>query len=202
MYAPECPDAVLDIQAAELPGHRRCFNKRSYVRGCQPGQQRWKLDVPAAFARPERQFSLALGTTPGDSMVGRIVRYDARRTDEVLRALDQREGYDPAASSAQNGYNRVLVDLAVSGASVRAWAYLGNPLSELHCELDLEQQARVLIAATPREGAQAKRGGLEYLVEARATLARGGIADPHLDALWTTVRGLPGPWQDWLRELA
>jgi len=201
MFAPECPTALIDVRVATLPGHRRAFNKFSTVRGCPREHVRWpSAQPPSGFLRDGRHFSLALGTEAGDGIVGRVLVYAAEHAADALLALDRREGFDANSPLHFNGYDRKTVDVHTPTGSMQALAYLGNPASELYRPLSLNDQAQALLAATPRPGTQPKEGGVEYLLETRRILAKGGIEDEHVERLMDTILATPGPWQSWLEK--
>jgi len=208
IFAPELPERVVGRHPAVLEGHRRAFNKRSLARSC-PRHLAFDAfpDVDEAFRAGGVNHSLALGTVPDGigAMAGVLLEYDASDAAEVLRLLDVREGYGEKRPSIANGYlrERVHVRRADTGALEEAWVYRTNPdpacLYHVDPSMSLEERARILINATPREGATVGRDprvrGLHYLEGVRVDLRRAGIRDAELEAIAGAVRALDGPWR-------
>ena len=205
---PERPGAVEDRQWGRLRDYRRCFNKRSVVRGC-PRRDAYDVfgDAPGGFRQPGWVCSLAVGTepSPGRSIVGAVLTYACVDEAEVLAVTDAREGYCAQADAARMGYVRARVSLerlGGSGEPIGAWTYLSNPGGDYHApdSLDLQTRARILVDATPRpdtpSASDPKARGLDYLEQIRAGLWRQGVVDPELEALAHAARELAGPWSE------
>ena len=188
MYEPEHPEALIDAIPAWWPGWRRAFNKRSHARGCDESERRWPdLPVRPDFRTGTRVLSLALGTEPDPArtLEARVLRYRPEAADDVLAALDAREGYD--AEDPHSGYLRDRVTVRTAAGTLEAVVYRTNPHSALYVgDLPPAEAAAILLAATPSTGRRAR--GVDYLVQAVATLAEIGLHDPDLDVLLATAR--------------
>lgn len=77
MYEPELPDLICCQKVCHLNGMRRAFNVYS----------------------PSRKHSV-LGTCPGGAMQGLIVEYPIENAEEVIKALDKREGFKEGDSNS------------------------------------------------------------------------------------------------------
>ncbi len=208
IFAPERPDRLLDRHPAVLKGYRRAFNKRSLARSC-PRHLSFDAfsDVDGAFRAGGVNHSLALGTVRDSaaSIEGVLLAYGVAEAEEVLRLLDEREGYGPERPSIANGYirERVQVRRKDTGAMQEAWIYQTNPdpacIYHVDPSMSLEERARILINATPRRGATVGEDprvrGLHYLEGVRSDLRVAGISDPALESIADAVRSLDGPWR-------
>ncbi|MGM0576491.1 MAG: gamma-glutamylcyclotransferase [Myxococcota bacterium] len=200
MFSPELPDALLRRERARLPGHRRDFNKRSIPRGCPAREARWPgLEVPDGFVADGAHHSLALGTMPepGAALDGMILTYPRDVEDLLLEHLNRREGVRDDRPPEENSYVRVVAPARTrAGREVEAVTYLSNDRGRFHTPgLTLEEQARVLLHATPRED-RGRALGVHYLLGSHRALREGGVTDAYLDDLVATVARLEGPWQE------
>lgn len=206
IFSPELPGEVQGQRPARLPGYRRTFNKISSSRFCA------RSESYDAFAAPHPCFlqdgvyrSLVLGTAsdPDAEMIGMLIEYPSHAVDRVLVATDRREGYDAERTSRENAYLRSerTVEALENNEPLSCLIYLTNPdPSNMHRAppLSVDEKARVLINATPRE----RRGrapaedsrGLYYLEGVRTDLRSIGIIDPDLEELAAAIHDHPGPW--------
>ncbi len=186
MYEPELPDEILMVETGCLPDVRRALNKRSWARGCDADERRWPhVEAPSAFREGERCFSLALGTedAPGDALHGLVLHYPAEVREALLTALDAREGYRFDAPPAEQHYTRETRTIEAALEPRDAITYLSNPAGPAHVpDLTIEEQARVLVAATPRPGGDRARG-LDYVTRSRECARMYRLPTPVLDAV-------------------
>lgn len=188
MYEPEWPEILVRSEPARLPGYRRAFNKRSFARGCDHHEQRWRdLPVPAEFVEGPRRLSLALGTEPDpDACIeGVLLHYPREHEGELLDRLDDREGYAPDRE-IDGGYLRRELPVDTATGPVAAIVYLTNRESDLYTgDLPARSVVRILQHATPVAGRRAR--GLHYLVGVHRALSESGRSDPYLDTLVSAV---------------
>ncbi len=184
LFAPELPDEVLEQRPARLDGWHRAFNKRSRARGCAEHEARWPAARVDAFTLTGHRWSLALGTGQGGHLDGGVIRYPAAIRDEVLARLHQREGWAPDRPRHHNGYLPRQIEAATPAGRVVATSWFSFPESRYHAALTLDDQARVLVHATPHVD---DGRGLFYLEHTRAALATVSVVDPVLEDLWSAV---------------
>jgi len=181
MYEPELSEHVQAAHPARLSGQERVFHLRSTSRGCPEALAGAVPPVPD-FVRDGLRLSLVLGTRArrGAALVGRVHRYPAERAAEVIRALRRREGA---------AYEQATVEVQVDGERVEAVTFLSRWDHPLSVELAVEQQARVLQAATPQRPAP-RALGAEYLFGVQRSLAAMQAPDPYVESLVEAVRHL------------
>ena len=110
---------------------------------------------------------------------GLALRLPEAGRDTVLAALRARE-------LNASGYREHELPLALhGGGEVRALAYVIDRSHAHYCPLTPAEQAGRIARARGARGANA-----DYLGETVAALARLGLHDPELEALWTQVRAL------------
>ncbi len=195
LYEPECPEDLLAVRPARLPGWRRSFNKRSWARGCRAAEVRWpELSAPADFCRADFRQSLVLGTEPdpAGALDGGVLVYPAEVTEPLLARLDRREGYDPDDRPG-SGYHRTWVEVEHlgDGRRDRAITYLTHREGPAYAgDLTPEEIARVLLCATPSQAERAL--GVEYLHGVCRALATFERRDPYLDELVDAARRVLG----------
>jgi cation transport regulator ChaC len=201
MAEPEWPEVLIRSEPASLPGYRRAFNKRSWARGCNTDNQRWPgLEISGTFFDGDRCLSLSMGTepNPGGALEGAVLYYPSWCAERVRARMDLREGYYPNRPE-ESGYEPTEVTLALREGACNALVYLTNPDSQWYQgTLSLEETAQLLLHATPLRSRRAR--GIDYLLSVRKALAEDGRADPYLEDLARTLRGMDGPWQSWIPE--
>jgi cation transport regulator ChaC len=207
LFSPELPEVICERQPARLPGYRRAFNKRSISRSCarEESFDAFPATSRGAFASDGYYRSLVLGTVADAqaTIEGGLISYPLAAREQVIAAMDRREGYYPADLPA-SGYLRSEVEVALrDGQRRRAITYLTNQAARhgllLPSETPLVERARILINATPRRSSSDDRRqesrGLYYLEGVREQLREIGIIDPELEALAAAIRAERGPWQ-------
>jgi len=208
IFNPERAESVIGMRPARLPRHSRSFNKVSMSRVCARAESfdAFEHDEPG-FHRDGGHASLVLGTRPAPAvdLEGMAIEYPVDVWDDVIERTDRREGYDATRPALLNGYERHTRELVCSddGSTFDAQVYLTNhhPRSAFRVrqELTIEERARILVNATPREPAVWERAGesrgLLYLQLTRVGLRGHGIVDPYLEAVASAAGALAGPWQ-------
>lgn len=186
MTEPPLPDQLLDRQWATLHGHRRACNKLSKTRGCSAADSAaGPLNTPPEFRRRGWHSSLALGTVPDGRaiIIGELLSYPIELAPELLRTMDQREGWWPDAGLESCGYARTEVVVEVAGETKLAITYLSNAVGRFHRpDLSLTQQAEILLQATPKQRGPRALGS-QYLLDIHHFLVQHGHPDPELQAL-------------------
>lgn len=164
IWNPDFP--VSERRLARLAGWHRAFCMRSiHHRGTE--------DKPGLV--------LALDAAPAAHCDGVLFRVEDGAEDATLAALRARE----LISSAY--LERWLPVAAEGGLHVSALAYVVDPQHRQYCQLELEEQARIIAHA--RGGRGANR---DYLWQTAQHLAELGLPDPDLDWLAARVRALTG----------
>jgi cation transport regulator ChaC len=187
---PSLPERVVSVALARAPGLQRRFHVRSTYRGCARDQARWPDIEVLDFVSGELRESLVLGTAeaPGAWLTGGLITWEDP-DGAVLAALDRREGVDPRAPEA-GPYRRRPLTVRVGHEDRSALYYPSNRAHPRFVQRDLDEQARILLHATPRH-VDRDRGAL-YLLPLWAWLHRHGVPDPYLDALVDRMRRLVG----------
>ena len=187
---PSCPERVRSVRLAWVHGWSRGFHLTSTYRGCPAPRARYPHIVEPVLAEPDFRRSLVLGARPEPSAViaGALVTWDDP-DGEVARAVDRREGVDPAHPEA-GPYRRRTCEVEVDGERREALIYATNPDHPRYIELGISQQARALLHATPAE-VDRDRGAL-YLLPLVGFLRRHEIRDPYLESLVEQMRALVG----------
>lgn len=121
---------------------------------------------------------LALDRAAGASCTGVALRVQEGAEAVTIEALRARE----LVSSA---YLEARLDVDTAKGVLEALTYVIDPGHVQYCQLDLEEQARIIAQATGGRGANR-----DYLWSTAAHLAELGIADPDLEWLATRVRAL------------
>ena len=119
---------------------------------------------------------LALDARPGASCRGLAFRVAPGTEAETLSALRQRE----LVSSAY--LEKVLPVVLDDGRAVAALTYVIDPEHEQYCDLELDEQARIIAGAVGGRGPNA-----EYLTNTAAHLEALGIDDAELSWLARVV---------------
>ena len=199
---PELPQHVLSKNRADAPGYARTFNKRSPARGC-PRKDAFDAfsGLLPGFQTEDWISSLALGTriAAEQHLSGVLLSYADTVADEVLKATDHREGFDPRQNAATLGYLRRRIPLSTSPEGP-VWTYLSNPSGPYHLPegTPLLTRVKLLINATPRpDSATGKDGrarGLLYVEQVRAVLLDYGVIDSYLESLIELAQQLKGEW--------
>lgn len=154
---------VAERRIATLHGWHRSFCMRSI-------HHRGTVDQPGLV--------LALDAAEGASCTGIAFRVEPGHEDRTLAALRERE----LISSA---YLERVLQVVTEAGSMEALAYVIDPDHAQYCQLDREEQARIIAGATGGRGPNR-----DYLWSTTAHLAELGIADPELDWLASRVRDL------------
>jgi glutathione-specific gamma-glutamylcyclotransferase len=121
---------------------------------------------------------LALDRAEGASCTGVAFRVSDGAEAATIEALRERE----LVSSA---YLETQVAVQTAGGGLAALVYVIDPDHAQYCQLDLEEQARIIALASGGRGANR-----DYLWSTAAHLAKLGIADPDLEWLSARVRAL------------
>jgi glutathione-specific gamma-glutamylcyclotransferase len=121
---------------------------------------------------------LALDRAEGAKCTGVLFRVAEGAEAATVDALRERE----LISSA---YLETRLDVETGEGRVEALVYVIDPDHAQYCQLDLEEQARVIAHAEGGRGANR-----DYLWATAAHLAELGIADPDLEWLALRVRAL------------
>ena len=148
---------------ARLDGWRRSFCMRSI-------HHRGTVDRPGLV--------LALDQANGASCTGVAFRVQPGQEAATLFALRERE----LISSA---YLERTLPVATDFGLLEALAYVIDPDHVQYCDLDREEQARIIADAVGGRGLNR-----DYLWSTTAHLAELGISDPDLDWLASRVRDL------------
>ena len=199
---PELPQHVLSKKRADAPGYARTFNKRSPARGC-PRNDAFDAfgDLLPGFQTTDWISSLALGTriAAEEHLSGVLLSYADTVADEVLRATDHREGFDPCQNAATLGYLRRRIPLSTP-LEGPVWTYLSNPSGPYHLpeSTPLLTRVKLLINATPRPdsttGREGRARGLLYVEQVRTVLWDYRVIDPYLESLVVFAQQLEGEW--------
>jgi cation transport protein ChaC len=121
---------------------------------------------------------LALDRAEGSACAGVAFRVAEGAETATIKALRERE----LVSSA---YLETRLKVATPDGPLEALTYVIDPAHVQYCHLDLEDQARIIAAASGGRGANR-----DYLWSTAAHLAELGIADPDLEWLASRVRAL------------
>ena len=121
---------------------------------------------------------LALDRAEGAACTGVAFRVAGGAEAATVKALRERE----LVSSA---YLETRLEVVTAQGGLEALAYVIDPDHVQYCQLELEEQARIIARATGGRGANR-----DYLWSTAAHLADLGIADPDLEWLATRVRTL------------
>jgi cation transport protein ChaC len=121
---------------------------------------------------------LALDRAEAASCTGVAFRVAQGAEAETVEGLRARE----LVSSA---YLETRLAVETADGALEALTYVIDPDHVQYCRLDLEEQARIIAAATGGRGANR-----EYLWSTATHLADLGIGDPDLEWLATRVRAL------------
>lgn len=191
---PSCPDRVRDVRLARAPDLARRFHLRSSYRGCAEHGALYPHIRVDDFVLDGLRHSLVLGTIPqpGAWLTGAVVTWDDP-DGTVLAALDRREGVDAEAPD-RGPYLRRSISVEVGGVREEVLYYPTNRQHWRYVELTVEQEAEVLLHATPRERDR-DRGAL-YLLPLWRWLHRQGSPDPYVDALVDAMTDRVGPLPD------
>lgn len=154
---------VAERRIATLAGWHRSFCMRSI-------HHRGTVDQPGLV--------LALDEAVGASCTGVAFRVEPGHEAATLFALRERE----LISSA---YLERMLPVATDDGQIEALAYVIDPDHVQYCQLDREEQARIIAKAVGGRGPNR-----DYLWSTTAHLADLGIADPDLDWLASRVRDL------------
>jgi glutathione-specific gamma-glutamylcyclotransferase len=154
---------VAERRIARLGGWHRSFCMRSI-------HHRGTVDQPGLV--------LALDKAEGAMCTGVAFRVEPGHEAVTLFALRERE----LISSA---YLERVLPVATDDGEIEALAYVIDPDHAQYCQLDREEQARIIAQAVGGRGPNR-----EYLWSTTAHLAELGIADPDLDWLASRVRDL------------
>jgi len=154
---------VAERRIARLHGWHRSFCMRSI-------HHRGTIDQPGLV--------LALDEAEGATCTGVAFRVEPGHEAPTLFALRERE----LISSA---YLERVLPIDTDEGLIAALAYVIDPDHAQYCQLDREEQARIIASATGGRGPNR-----DYLWSTTAHLAKLGIADPDLDWLASRVRDL------------
>ena len=154
---------VAERRIGRVDGWHRSFCMRSI-------HHRGTLDAPGLV--------LALDRAEGAVCTGVAFRVVEGAEAETVKALRERE----LVSSA---YLETRLAVETSQGGLEALAYVIDPDHVQYCQLELEEQARIIARATGGRGPNR-----DYLWATAAHLAELGIADPDLEWLAMRVRGL------------
>jgi len=202
---PECDESIVYRSMGYIDGYRRVFNKRSPRRGCERSVA--TLVFPdfedMSFVHDDWVDSLAVGTCldSSASLTGALVGYKTSSPETLLSVIDAREGYDERNDRADLGYvrERVMVQPLDGSTPIAAWTYFSNAggAYDLPASLTAEEQARILINATPRPGRTVHppyARGIQYLADLRHALGREGCTDSGLEAVYQAAMRYDGHW--------
>ena len=202
---PECDESIVTRSMGQIDGYRRVFNKRSPRRGCERSAA--TLVFPdceyMSFVHDDWVDSLAVGTCldSSASLIGALVGYKTSTPETLLSVVDAREGYDERNERADLGYVReqVMVQPLDGSTPIAAWTYFSNAGGAYDVPLPLtaEEQARILINATPRPGSTVQpphARGIQYLADLRRALGRAGCVDTGLEAVHQAAIRHDGHW--------
>ncbi|RVV96975.1 gamma-glutamylcyclotransferase [Mesobaculum littorinae] len=162
IWNPGFPEAERIV--ATLPGYARSFCMRSI-------HHRGSVETPGLV--------LALAEAAGDTCTGLAFRVEEGAEEVTLTALRERELISSAYLE-----RHVTLDL-VDGRQVEALAYVIDPAHVQYCELELDEQARIIAHAHGGRGPNA-----EYLYNTAEHLADLGIGDEALEWLAARVRDI------------
>ena len=154
---------VAERRIARLDGWHRSFCMRSI-------HHRGTVDHPGLV--------LALDRADHASCTGVAFRVAMGHEEATFAALRERE----LVSSA---YLEMTLPVVTDEGPLDALAYVIDPDHVQYCNLDREEQARIIASATGGRGANR-----DYLWSTALHLAELGIADPDLEWLATRVRDL------------
>jgi glutathione-specific gamma-glutamylcyclotransferase len=154
---------VAERRIARLEGWHRSFCMRSI-------HHRGTVDHPGLV--------LALDRAEGATCTGVAFRVEPGAEASTLSALRERE----LVSSA---YLELTLPVRTDAAQIDALAYVIDPDHAQYCQLDREEQARIIASAVGGRGPNR-----DYLWSTAAHLADLGIADAELEWLSTRVRAL------------
>ncbi|MCU0903699.1 MAG: gamma-glutamylcyclotransferase [Tabrizicola sp.] len=154
---------VAERRIATLAGWHRSFCMRSI-------HHRGTVEEPGLV--------LALDAAEGALCTGVVFRVEPGHEAATLIALRERE----LISSA---YLERTLTVATTEGQIEALAFVIDPDHVQYCQLDPEEQARIIAQAVGGRGPNR-----DYLWSTTAHLAELGISDPDLDWLATRVRDL------------
>jgi len=145
---------------AELLNHRRSFNKKSV--------KNW--------GTPEHPgLTLVLEKAEGETCTGFAFEFAGDALGEQIRVyLRKREACDPT----------VLTVRLLDGTQVQAHAYVYAGKNLLPVGTPLEERARLVLGAAKGSSGT----GVDYVQKTFRELARAGIDDPVVTALWNSVK--------------
>jgi glutathione-specific gamma-glutamylcyclotransferase len=154
---------VVERRIARLDGWHRSFCMRSI-------HHRGTVENPGLV--------LALDRATGATCTGVAFRVETGAEADTISALRERE----LISSA---YLETVLPVGTEGGPLDVLAFVIDPDHAQYCQLDREEQARIIAQAVGGRGPNR-----DYLWSTAAHLAELGIADPDLDWLATRVRDL------------
>jgi cation transport protein ChaC len=154
---------VAERRIARLDGWHRSFCMRSI-------HHRGTVESPGLV--------LALDRATGATCTGVAFRVETGAEADTISALRERE----LISSA---YLETVLPVGTEGGPLDVLAFVIDPDHAQYCQLDREEQARIIAQAAGGRGPNR-----DYLWSTAAHLAELGIADPDLDWLATRVRDL------------
>lgn len=195
---PEHPDRVRERRLAVWPDHDRVFHLRSTYRGCPTARAAFPDLVVPDFLRNDHRDSLVLGTRArtGHRLPGALLTFDDP-DGQTLATIDRREGFDPEDPEG-SPYHRVSTTVEVGSVAREAWVYVTNPRHPRVVELSVQQQADVLLAASPRKPPEVhdRPRGAQYLLPLVRFLREHDRHDVGLESLVSAMRSRIGPVED------
>lgn len=170
---------------AWLDGYRRTLNKRSDGRGCPQHSAALPQGLDG-WQSPTLRYGLAMGLVPDATRTFAqafpLSQHPSATPDDLLRAIDRREGWVPGSPPGACAYVREPCTLHTDRGPLPAWVYATPAACSMIYDLDDATIARILAHATPRVP-NPHAQGIDYALRAAQALHHLGHPDPWLDAI-------------------